>query len=210
MLWDIVLRSVYISATATALAVLWSIPLSYMIAKRRLHGVASIFEALVGVPTVLIGLVVYMLFSRSGPLGFLDLLYTPTAIILGESLLVTPLIVGTSYRILSSSIEKYGELALSLGATHTGAMLLSLEHSIPGLVSSIIMAFSRAIGELGIALIVGGNIQGYTRTITTAIALEVSMGRFEMALQLGLVLVVLTIGMALAARRIERLLEGRA
>lgn len=199
-LLDVTLRSLYISSTATLLASLWSIPLSYLIAEKRLKGLAAVFEALVGVPTVLIGLLLYLILSKQGPLGGLDLLYTPTAIIIGEAILVTPLIVGASHRILANAIETYGELALSLGASRLQAGLLAVRESIPGLATSLAMAFSRAVGELGVALLVGGNLKGYTRTLSTAIALEVSMGTFDNALKLGAVLLTLTLGVTILVR----------
>ncbi len=198
---EIIARSLQVSGAAVLLASTWSIPLAYFFAsKPRGELFTSVLEALVGVPTVLVGLLLYMLLSSSGPLGFLHLLYTPQAIVLGEAVLVTPLLVATSYRVLRTGVESYGELALSLGATQAQAMLLVAREALPGLVGSMAMAFSRAIGELGVALLVGGNIKGYTRVVTTAIALEVSKGEFEKAVALGAVLVALTIGVSLTAR----------
>ncbi|MEB3862258.1 MAG: ABC transporter permease [Desulfurococcales archaeon] len=198
-------RTLYISTTATILASLWGIPIAYLIASRRLQTLATVFEALVGIPTVLIGLLLYLLLSKQGPLGSLNLLYTPTAIILGEAVLVTPLIVGASHRILKASIDTYGELAASLGASRIQAMALALAESLPGIASSMAMAFSRAVGELGIALLVGGNLKGYTRTLSTSIALEVSMGEYGDAIRLGAVLLSLSLGFSIVAR----LLGGR-
>ncbi len=193
-------RTLYISTTATLLAALWGIPIAYTIAWKRLHTLAAVFEALVGVPTVLIGLLLYLLLSKQGPLGGLNLLYTPTAIIIGEAILVTPLIVGASHRILRVSIDTYGELAASLGSSRIQAMTLALAESLPGLASSTAMAFSRAVGELGVALLVGGNLRGYTRTLSTSIALEVSMGEYGDAIKLGAVLLSLSLGFSIIAR----------
>ncbi len=204
-LWDIVGRSLYISGTAVLLAAAWSIPLAYYLASRsggRL--VAPILEALVGIPTVLIGLLLYMLLSRNGPLGSLGLLYTKTSIILGEAILITPLITAVSYRILKGPASLYRELALTLGASPGRAAILALRQSVPGLLGAAAMGFSRAVGELGVALIVGGNIRGETRTVTTAIALATSMGEYEAAIKLGAILVVLTIGISIAIRLIMR------
>ncbi|ABM80206.1 ABC transporter permease [Hyperthermus butylicus] len=205
-LGDIVFRSIYVSGTATLLASLWSIPLAYLIAsRRRLQALAPILEALVGIPTVLVGLLLYMLLSRSGPLGFLDLLYTPQAIIIGEAVLVTPLVTSVAYRVLRHGFEVYGELAYSLGATSRQAMITVVREALPGLVASVVMGFSRAIGELGVAFMVGGNIKGYTRTLTTAIALGVSMGEYEFAMRLGAVLLAITLLVSLVARLVQRL-----
>ncbi|MEB3773312.1 MAG: ABC transporter permease [Desulfurococcales archaeon] len=203
--WEIALRSIYISGTATILATTWSVPLAYVIASRGLRLLAVLSEALVGVPTVLVGLVLYMLLSESGPLAPLELLYTREAIIIGEAVLITPLIVASMHKVLEYSIKTYGELALSLGATGRGAMMLALREAAPGVVGSIVMGFSRAIGELGVALMLGGNIKGVTRTMTTAITLDVSMGRYEEALALGAILLLITLTISLAIR----LLGGR-
>ena len=206
---SIALRSVSISASAVLLSSLWSLPLAYLSARRPgLRVVADASEALVGVPTVLVGLVIYSLFSRRGPLGFLDLLYTPTAIVLGEAVLVTPLIIAVSHRVLKTAVEEYGELALTLGADSKAAALLALREALPGLLAAEVMAFSRAVGELGVALLVGGNIKGYTRTLTTAIALEVSKGEYEAALALGAALVAVMAIAAAALKLAERIASG--
>lgn len=201
---EVALRSLYISGTATLLATAWSIPLAYLMASRpRLRALASPLEALVGVPTVLVGLLLYMLLSKRGPLGVLGLLYTPYAIIVGEAILITPLVTSVAYRVLREAVEKYGELALSLGASESQAMATALSQGAPGLVAAVIMGFSRAIGELGVALMVGGNIKGYTRTLTTAIALEVAKGEFEEAVAMGLVLVAIVVAVSIAVRAVR-------
>ena len=201
---EVALRSLYISGTATLLATAWSIPLAYLMASRpRLRVLASPLEALVGVPTVLVGLLLYMLLSKRGPLGVLGLLYTPYAIIVGEAILITPLVTSVAYRVLREAVEKYGELALSLGASESQAMATALSQGAPGLVAAVIMGFSRAIGELGVALMVGGNIKGYTRTLTTAIALEVAKGEFEEAVAMGLVLVAIVVAVSIAVRAVR-------
>ena len=203
---EITIRSITVSGSATLLASSWSIPIAYILATRcRSELVISVVEAVVGIPTVLIGLLLYLLLSSSGPLGFLHMLYTPQAIVVGEAILITPLIISTSYRVLRNVVDTYGELALTLGASERQAMLLTLRESLPGILASIIMGFSRAIGELGIALIVGGNIRGYTRVLTTAIALEVSKGEFEKAIALGTVLVTITIAISVVLRLLKRL-----
>jgi len=203
---EITARSLMVSGTATLLAATWSIPLAYKLSgsPRASRMVMPVLEALVGLPTVLVGLVLYGLLSRNGPLGFLDLLYTPLAISLGEAILITPLLTSVSYRVLRRARETFGELALSLGATPAKAMQLAVQQAVPGLVAAGVMAFSRAVGELGVALLVGGNIRGETRVLTTAIALEVSKGSYETALYLGAILLVLTIGVSTAARILAR------
>lgn len=203
---EITLRSLAVSGTATLLASTWSIPLAYLLARpgRLRSAAASIIEALVGIPTVLLGLALYMVFSRSGPLGFLQLLYTVKAIVIGQSILVTPLITATAHRVLRSARESYEEMALALGAGRLQAMAITLREALPGIASSVIMGFSRAIGELGVALMLGGNIRGATRVLTTAIALSVSMGEYELALSLGGVLVAIAVLVAVAVRLLGR------
>ncbi len=203
-LLSIVLRSLMISGTATLIAAAWSIPLAYAFSgSPKLKPLAYLIEALVGIPTVLVGLLLYMLLSRSGPLGFLNLLYTPQAIIIGEALLITPLITAVAYRTLKEYRTDYTELALSLGATNKQAALLVISQALPSMIAAIIMGFSRAIGELGVALIVGGNIKGLTRTMTTSIALYTAMGEYEFAIKLGLILVLLTLGISFAVRVVK-------
>ncbi|MCY0868131.1 MAG: ABC transporter permease [Desulfurococcus sp.] len=191
-------RSLWVSGLATLLAVSWSIPLAYILAvSKREKPVVYVMDALVGVPTVLIGLLLYFLLSRRGPLGFLNLLYTPWAIVIGQSVLVTPLLVAVSYRILTAGVSSYMELALSLGATSRQAALIVFRESLSGLLSGVVMAFSKAIGELGVALVVGGNIKGSTRVISTSIALATSLGEYEYAVLLGLSLTLIIIGLSM-------------
>lgn len=200
-----VLRSVYISGTATLLASVWSIPAAYaMLIKCRKALVEAIVESLVGVPTVLLGLLLYFLLSSSGPLGFLDLLYTPAAIVIGESILVTPLIISMCYRSLRDTVGLYYELALSLGASRYQRLKLVLRQFAQHIAASMIMGFARAIGELGIAAMVGGNIRGYTRVMTTAIALEVAKGNFEEAAALGLTLLLIVLSVSTVAKLLTR------
>ena len=204
---EITVRSITVSGAATLLASLWGIPMAYTISRsRKLSALLMpVFEAIVGLPTVLVGLILYILLSSRGPLGVLKLLYTPYAIMIGQAILVTPLLVSTSFRVLYHVQEVYGELALTLGATDRQVMHLVLIQSFPGLLASMIMSFSRALGELGVALMVGGNIRGYTRVITTAIALEVSRGEFELALTLGAILVAFLIAFSLSLRVLRRM-----
>ncbi len=198
---DVILRSLWISGTATLLATTWSFPLTYLlIRKEKLKPLVTLFEGLVGVPTVLIGLLLYDMLCPRCPLGFLNLLYTPQAIAIGEALLVTPLLVATLYARLKKAFEEFGELALTFGASELKAFEVALSQSLPEALGSVVMAFSRAIGELGVALIVGGNIAGYTRTLSTAIALYTEMGEFEKATELGLILAALSVGVSFAVK----------
>ncbi len=200
---DIALRSIYISGTATLIAAMWSIPISYAMAVRKARSfIEAVVEALVGMPTVLLGLLLYYLFTSTGPLGFLHLLYTPTAMIIGEAILITPILISTSYRSSRIYSRQLLELASSLGATKMQTAAMILRETWAEVVASTIMGFSRAIGELGIAIMIGGNIAGYTRVMTTAIALDVSRGEFERGVALGLVLLTIMILIAIAIKRL--------
>lgn len=201
---DITLRTLAISGTATLLATTWSLPLAYRLAVKGPRTVAEALESIVGIPTVLIGLLLYLLFSRHGPLGPLRLLYTPQSIIIGESILITPLLIGTLHRVITSLYDTYGETAITLGATPSQARDTVLSEALPAIAGSTIMAFSRATGELGIALLVGGNLEGKTRTITTAIALDVSMGEFGDAIKLGLALLAILIITSILLNRFNK------
>jgi len=143
-----------------------------------------------------------MILSRSGPLGFLELLYTPLAISIGQALLITPLIVSVLSNSLSRIKENVLETAFALGATSSQAYFALLHEGLPLLVRSILIGFNRAIGELGVALMLGGNIRGYTRVMTTAIALEVVKGNFEQALNLGAVFIVIIVLLTIMIRAI--------
>jgi len=204
---DITIRSLWVSGSATIISSLWSILLAYKLSRSpgASRYIIPFFEALIGIPTVLIGLLLYMILSSRGPLGLFRLLYTPYAIILGQAILITPLITSICYRVLSSSWNTYGELAYTLGASEKQIMAIVLRESIPGVIAASVMGFSRAIGELGIALMVGGNIRGFTRVLTTAIALEVSKGEFEIAVVLGAILIVLVVAISFSLRILRRM-----
>ncbi|MEM1612098.1 MAG: ABC transporter permease [Desulfurococcaceae archaeon] len=194
-IFDLTLRSVYISSTAAAISFL----LALIIALKLLDSsdktrsiVIGVFEALVGVPTTVVGLLIYMLLSPRGPLGALRLLYTPIAIIIGETLVALPIAFTSMFRHLQNARYNVRELILALGLTRSNERSLLLRETAPILLSSYFISFARAIGELGVALIAGGGIEGYTSVLTTAIALQTSIGNYEYAIQLGCVLISIT------------------
>jgi len=202
---EIVIRSVVISGSATLIASTWSIPLALRLAlskSRAGRAITDVLSALTSVPTVVIGLVLYLLLSRAGPLGFLGLLYTPVAISIGQAILITPLITSMAIATLAESQERVWEMAISMGATERQAALTVLSESLPAIVTVVLLGFNRAVGELGIALMLGGNIRGMTRVMTTAIALEVAKGEFELALTLGGVLLAMTLSLNVLVRRL--------
>jgi tungstate transport system permease protein len=188
---EITLRSLLVSGMATLLASLWSIPLGALIGLREFSGrrmLRGLFNSLMGVPTVTLALLLYLLFSREGFLGFLRLLYTPMAMALGQSILITPIIICFVYNTLESVDREIRLLALTLGATERQAILKVLREAVGGLILAVTSGFNRAISELGVALMLGGNIRGATRVFTTAIALETSRGEFTLSLALALIL----------------------
>ena len=148
----------------------------------------GLFNVLLGLPTVTLGLVLYLVFSRSGPLGFLQLLYTPTAIVIGQALLITPVIVSFVTNTLEAVDPEIRSLALTLGASEARASLTVLNESLSGVLLAVTASFNRAIAELGVALMLGGNIRGATRVLTTTIALETNRGQIALGIALAVVL----------------------
>ena len=191
---EITLRSLAVSGLATVVASCWSIPLGVVMGLGKFRGrslLRGVFNVLLGVPTVTLGLVLYLTFSRSGPLGSFQLLYTPTAIIVGQSILITPIIVSFVANSLEAVNPEIRSLALTLGASDLRANLTMLSESLSGVFLAVTASFNRAIAELGVALMLGGNIRGVTRVLTTTIALET--GRGEIALGIALTVVLMAI-----------------
>lgn len=198
---DIAIRSIIISLSALILCSIWSIPASVILSLRDFRGrsmLLTLFSSLIAVPTVTIALVLYMLFSRRGFLGFLDLLFTPYAIIIGEAILITPYLITFLANSLSSSAKETKELAIILGASEKEAELKAITDNIGQFLYAMAASFSRAIGELGIALMVGGNLKGFTRVFTTSIALGTMRGEFELSMILSIILLLITISINFA------------
>jgi tungstate transport system permease protein len=207
---DITIRTLSVSGLATILASCWSIPLAVALGLGRFRGrtlLRSIFNVLMGVPAVAIGLLFYLLLSRSGPLGGFQLLYTPAAIILGQAALITPILVSLVATTVEAVDPEIKSLALTLGASETAANLTVIGESMGGIVLSISARCNRAIAELGVALMVGGNIRGATRVLTTVIALETGRGEISLGIALTAVLLgivgVVNYLIHLAQRRIQ-------
>ncbi len=195
--WAAARLSLALSAAAVLLAAVPGVPLGALLglARGRFSG-ALLLIARVGMasPTVIVGLLVYGMLSRRGPLGGLDLLYSPAAIIAGEVLLAVPLIVALGASSVDGLDARFGETVRLLRLGRWRAVLLAVRDARDGFLAALLVAFARCIGELGVALLVGGNLRGSTRTLTTAIALETSRGEFERAVALGLVLLALALG----------------
>jgi tungstate transport system permease protein len=193
---EIAVRAIIVSGAATLLAALWGVPLGILIGLRRFHGrslVVSFFNALLGMPAVALGLILYLVFSRSGPLGFLHLLYTPIAMILGQAVLVTPITVSFVTSTVESIDPDIKDLAKTLGASETEASMAVLRESFGGVLLAIAASFNRAIAELGVALMLGGNLRGLTRVLTTSIALETTRGELMLGIALTIILLVIVL-----------------
>lgn len=206
-IFQITIRSLHISGTATLLSVLWSLPLGIIVGMKTFPGkqlVKGIFNALLGMPTVALGLILYLLFSRSGALGFLHLFPSPQAIIIGQAILVTPIIVSLTTSAVESVDPEIKNLAKTLGASEVEASLTVLRESIGGVVLAIIASFNRAIAELGVALAVGANLRGETQVLTTVIAMEVNRGNIEYSIQLMIVLLAIVFTITILTNLLQR------
>lgn len=205
--FGIVLLSFFISLTATFFSSLFSLPLSLLLALKKFRGnklIGNILNSLMAIPAVAIGLLVYLLISRRGPLGALGLLYTPWAMVIAQALLATPIITSLSLETLNKFGPMVKETAESLGASGTQMVLTVINEAKSSLIAGLVVGFARVIGETGMTMMVGGNIKGATRVMTTAIALETMKGNFELAIALGIIL--LTV--AFVVNNILQLFEG--
>lgn len=205
-LLEIVLLSMRVSLMATLLACLIGMPLGALLAISRFRGrglLITVVNAMMGLPPVVVGLLVYIHLSRSGPLGFLGLLYTPTAMIIAQCILITPIVAALSRQILSDLHVEYRELLDSLNIHGWRRLGTLISDGRAGLTTVSLAGFGRAIAEVGAVMIVGGNIDHLTRVMTTAIALETSRGDLSLALALGLILVLLAICINLLASFIQ-------
>jgi tungstate transport system permease protein len=195
--WAIVGLSLRVTLTAILIAAAIGLPLGAWLAIVKFPGRAVIvvlFNALMGLPPVVAGLAIYLLLSRSGPLGALGLLFTPSAMVAAQTVLVLPIIVSLTRQIVESLWEEYEEHLRSLGCTRRRAVPTLLWDGRYSLLTALLAGFGRASAEVGAVLIVGGNIAGITRTMTTAITLETGKGNLHLALGLGIVLLALTLG----------------
>ena len=199
---EIVLLSLQVSLSAVVIASLVALPLGALIALQRFPGrraVVVLLNALMGLPPVVVGLMVYLLLSRAGPLGPMGLLFTPTAMVIAQSIIVLPIIAALARQTIADLHEEYDEYLRSLGCTRMQSVATLLWDGRFRLLTAVMAGFGRAIAEVGAVIIVGGNIQHSTRVMTTTIALETSKGNLALALGLGLILVTLALGINAAA-----------
>jgi len=193
-LYGIVSRSLLFSGMAIVLATLWGTPIAMLISLREFRGkslVKTFFNSMIGIPTVVLGLLLFLAFSNGGPLGFLGLLFTPGGIIIGEAILVTPIIISIATTAIEAVDPDIMNLARTLGASESQASIAVLKEAVNGVLLSNVASFNRAIAELGVALLVGGNIAGLTDVLTTAISRYTARAEIPYAIALGILLMVL-------------------
>jgi tungstate transport system permease protein len=189
--FEIAALSLYISLSATILAALISIPVAGLIHFREFHGKRTlivVIQTLYSVPTVVVGLVIYLMISRSGPLGFFGLLFTPEGMILGQTVLIIPIMMGLVVSALGGVGNDIRDMLVSLGATEFQSIIAIIKEARFAILSAVVLGFGRAISEVGVAMMIGGNIRGATRVLTTSIALETGMGNFGFSIALGIIL----------------------
>lgn len=191
----IVLLSIVVSTSATILASIVSIPLGVYLGIKRFRGkrmFSRIIYTMMSIPSVVVGLIVAIILSRRGPFGYLDLLYTKNAMIIAQTILVIPLTLGLTYGLAKSRGSEIERVAFTLGASKWDTIILTIRELKVDILVNIATAFSRAISEVGAVMIVGGNIKGHTRVITTTISMMNSMGDYPMAIALGIVLLLIS------------------
>lgn len=189
--------SLRFSLASAVIACVPGIPLAVLIALKRFRGrraLLAVLSSLMALPTVVVGLLVYSLISRAGPLGPLGLLFTPRAVIIGQAILAFPIVLSMTASALSSLDPLFPEVLTTLGASQRRILWMSVREARGAVLSASLAAFGRVVGEVGAAMMLGGNIRWYTRTITTAVALETSKGEFEQGLALGIILMALALG----------------
>jgi tungstate transport system permease protein len=191
-LWQIIALSLSVSVSAAAIATVLGLPLGVALAVWRFPGRRAAIVAansFLGLPPVVIGLALYLLLSHTGPFGWLGLLFTPAAMVIAQAALALPIVTALAHRVAEELWAEYGGALLLCGASKVRAIPVLINMGRTGMLTAVLAGFGRTISEVGAILIVGGNIAGYTRTMTTAVALETSKGNLPLALGLGLVLI---------------------
>ena len=195
-LWEIILLSLYVSITALIFASIFGLLIGYYLAIKNFflkNFILIILNSLMGIPPVVVGLIVYFMFASGGPLGVLQLLYTPTAMIVAQIIIIFPIVTSLSHEIFDQNWREYKDQLRSINMSFFGVLFIISKHSYFLVITALLSAFGRAISEVGAVMIVGGNINHFTRVMTTAISLETRMGNLEYAMALGIVLILLTV-----------------
>ena len=200
-------RSLMISGTSCLLASLICLPLGSLIHSHHFRGkraLINIIQTLFSMPTVIIGLFVFVLFSRAGPLGELGILFTPTVMVIGQMILIIPILLGLTISALSGVGKEIVDTATSLGASGFQLALFILREAKYAVIAAVIMGFGRAVSELGVAMMVGGNFKGVTRVLTTAIMQATQRGELELAIALGIILLFLALIINIVLNRLQQ------
>ena len=206
-LMEIVWRSLQVTVSAVVIASLIGLPFGAWIAVRRFRFrryVIAIINAFMGLPPVVVGLVVYILLSRSGPFGVLNLLFTPTAMVIAQVIIILPILISITHQSIRDLWANYHDLLISIGTSRWQRVMTLLFDARRALLTAVLAGFGRAIGEVGAIMIVGGNIDHVTRVLTTAIALETGKGDFSLALALGIVLIIIAVVLNLLIHTISK------
>ncbi|MCC3862133.1 ABC transporter permease [Pseudemcibacter aquimaris] len=205
-LMEIIGLSLYVSISALIIAAVIGLPLGAILATRKFSGskiITILINAFMGMPPVVAGLIVYLMLSRAGPLGLLGLLYTPSAMIIAQSLLIFPIIAALSRQIIEDMNNEYDELFRSLLVGQSNRIKTLLWESRFSLTTVLLAGFGRAIAEVGAVMIVGGNIEHATRTMTTSIQMEISKGNLELAMALGIILLTISLGINIIMQQVK-------
>jgi tungstate transport system permease protein len=206
-LFGIILLSLKVSGLALLIATAFGLPAGALLGLKRFPGrdlAISTANTFMGLPPVVVGLFVYLLLSRKGPLGFLGLLYSPSAMIIAQTILATPIVMALCQSAIVNVDPIIRQAARTLGATPRQVTITIIAEARYGILSAIIAAFGRVMAEVGAILIVGGNIAGYTRVMTTTIALETDKGNFELALALGIILLAISFGINFILHAVQK------
>ncbi|MBW1861222.1 MAG: ABC transporter permease [Deltaproteobacteria bacterium] len=197
-IYFIIYVSLKVSLSSTMIAGVLGVPAGFLIAFKKFRGkriVITILNSLLALPTVVVGLLVYALISRRGLLGILDLLYTQKAMVIGQVILIFPIVASLTIAAISRIDDRYRKTAMTLGATTFQTAAVIFREARFGIIAAIIASFGRVIAEIGVSMMLGGNAKGYTRTMTTAMALEYDKGEFVMGVALGIVLLLISFTM---------------
>lgn len=204
---EITWRTLAIALSSCIVATVFCLPLAGLIHFKSFSGkriLINVIQTFYSIPTVVVGLLVFLLFSRVGPLGVFNLMFTPAIMVIGQIILISPIVLGLVIAALSGVEKGVFETASSLGANRVQATFLVMREARYGILSAVTMGFGRAISEVGLALMVGGNIRGFTRVMTTAISLETSRGDVELSIALGIILILLALLVNIILNRLQQ------
>ena len=200
-------RTLVISISSSIIATLICLPLGSLIHFNNFPGkrtLINVIQTFYSVPTVAVGLLIFLFFSRAGPLGFLELLFTPTIMVTGQVILISPIMLGLVIAALNGVDKAAYETAIAIGASQFQATTIVIREARYAIYSALILGFGRAISEVGLALMVGGNIRGYTRVMTTAISLETSKGDIVLSIALGIILISIALVINFSLSRLQQ------